>query len=133
LREFDAGEHDVLVGCDNLSRGINLERPQRVINWAPPYSLADYLNRIGRCGRLNQSSVAHVYTYATYVTFWRFLPRYFSIGVEQNFSTVDFFSFKNFWVKILVKKSIFCQQYKLSSQIDFIFLNRNFGKKSKFP
>ena len=72
MREFDAGEHDVLVGCDNLSRGINLERPQRVINWAPPYSLADYLNRIGRCGRLNQSSVAHVYTYATYVTFWRF-------------------------------------------------------------
>ena len=70
IDSFDKGEVDILVGTDNISRGINLQRPRRVINWAPPFSLADYLNRIGRCGRLNHSNIAHIYTFIRY-TFYK--------------------------------------------------------------
>jgi superfamily II DNA/RNA helicase len=63
VAKFDSGDIEVLIGTDNNSRGINFQSPKRIINWNPPYSIGDYLNRIGRGGRLGHTNIAHVYTF----------------------------------------------------------------------
>merc|ERR1719220_1108460 len=57
-----------MILTDKLNRGLNLSNVKRIINWSPPYSLADYLNRCGRIGRLNQNHIGSVYTFVCETT-----------------------------------------------------------------
>ena len=65
--DFENGNYDLMISTDKLNRGLNLSNVKRIINWSPPYSLADYLNRCGRIGRLNQNHIGSVYTFVWYV------------------------------------------------------------------
>ncbi|MCY1720716.1 DEAD/DEAH box helicase [Prolixibacteraceae bacterium Z1-6] len=51
LRQFKAGEIQVLVSTDLLARGIDIEFLPCVINYELPRSPKDYIHRIGRTGR----------------------------------------------------------------------------------
>ncbi len=51
LRQFKAGELQVLVATDLLARGIDIEFLPCVINYELPRSPKDYIHRIGRTGR----------------------------------------------------------------------------------
>ena len=53
----------LLLATDKLSRGVDFKRARRVVNWSPPYSLGDYLNRAGRLGRLGHTSIGQVHTF----------------------------------------------------------------------
>ncbi|CAG5094660.1 Oidioi.mRNA.OKI2018_I69.XSR.g13752.t1.cds [Oikopleura dioica] len=64
IDDFESGKISVLIGTDKISRGIDFSALEQIINFCPPYSAADYLNRIGRTGRLGQSFVSSVITYA---------------------------------------------------------------------
>lgn len=54
LERFAAGEVDVLVATDVLSRGIDVPQVSYVVNVDVPHEAQDYIHRIGRTGRAGQ-------------------------------------------------------------------------------
>ena len=58
LREFKTGTLRVLVTTDLLARGIDIEFLPYVINYELPRSPKDYIHRIGRTGRAENSGEA---------------------------------------------------------------------------
>ncbi len=58
LHEFKTGELRVLVTTDLLARGIDIEFLPYVINYELPRSPKDYIHRIGRTGRAENSGEA---------------------------------------------------------------------------
>ena len=58
LADFQSGKVRVLVATDLLSRGIDIQELPCVINYELPRSPKDYLHRIGRTGRAEQSGQA---------------------------------------------------------------------------
>jgi len=58
LKKFKAGELQVLVATDLLSRGIDIEFLPHVINYELPRSPKDYIHRIGRTGRASSPGQA---------------------------------------------------------------------------
>ena len=58
LKEFKSGAIRVLVATDLLARGVDIELLPFVINYELPRSPKDYVHRIGRTGRADQSGEA---------------------------------------------------------------------------
>ena len=58
LAKFRAGEIQVLIATDLLSRGVDLEALPCVINYELPRSPKDYVHRIGRTGRADREGDA---------------------------------------------------------------------------
>lgn len=58
LRLFKAGEFNILVATDILSRGIDIEDLSHVVNFDIPEDAADYVHRIGRTARAGKSGAA---------------------------------------------------------------------------
>jgi len=58
LNQFKAGNLPVLVATDLLSRGIDIAFLPCVINYELPRSPKDYIHRIGRTGRAENSGLA---------------------------------------------------------------------------
>ncbi len=51
LKQFKAGESDILVATDVAARGLDIDGVTHVINYELPQSYDDYVHRIGRTGR----------------------------------------------------------------------------------
>lgn len=58
LQQFKSGDLHVLVATDLLGRGIDIEELPCVINYELPRSPKDYIHRIGRTGRADNSGTA---------------------------------------------------------------------------
>lgn len=58
LSDFKTGDTQVLVATDLIGRGIHIEGLPFVINYELPRSPLDYVHRIGRTGRANQTGKA---------------------------------------------------------------------------
>lgn len=58
MREFKAGHIDVLVATDIISRGIDIDDIQTVINYDVPHDVEDYIHRIGRTARADRDGNA---------------------------------------------------------------------------
>ena len=58
MREFKAGKVDVLVATDIISRGIDIDDIETVINYDVPRDVEDYVHRIGRTARADRSGTA---------------------------------------------------------------------------
>ncbi|TAL59870.1 MAG: DEAD/DEAH box helicase [Bacteroidetes bacterium] len=58
LRDFTARKTQVLVATDILSRGIDIEGIDLVINYDVPNDAEDYVHRIGRTARAQSTGVA---------------------------------------------------------------------------
>ena len=58
MRNFKSRNIRVLVGTDVLSRGIDVEGVSLVINYDAPHDPEDYIHRIGRTARAEESGVA---------------------------------------------------------------------------
>ena len=58
LRLFKAGEFNILVATDILSRGIDIDELSHVVNFDIPDDPADYVHRIGRTARAGKSGAA---------------------------------------------------------------------------
>lgn len=52
------GVIDIVVATEVLSRGIDIERVQNVVNYEVPIEISSYVHRIGRTGRAGESGVA---------------------------------------------------------------------------
>ena len=51
MLRFESGQIDVLVATDIVSRGIDIDDIQMVINYDVPHDAEDYVHRIGRTAR----------------------------------------------------------------------------------
>jgi ATP-dependent RNA helicase RhlE len=61
LRTFKEGQLRVLVATDILSRGIDIDKLECVINYELPRSPKDYIHRIGRTGRADSKGNAYAF------------------------------------------------------------------------
>ena len=55
---FKAGQVDVLVATDIVSRGIDIDDIRMVINYDVPHDAEDYVHRIGRTARADRDGAA---------------------------------------------------------------------------
>jgi len=58
LADFKSSSVRVLVATDVASRGIDIDRLARVVNFELPQAAEDYIHRIGRTGRAGHSGTA---------------------------------------------------------------------------
>lgn len=58
MREFRNGHINVLIATDIVSRGIDIDDIQMVINYDVPHDAEDYVHRIGRTARANRDGQA---------------------------------------------------------------------------
>ena len=58
MYRFKAGQVDVLVATDIVSRGIDLDDIRIVLNYDVPHDAEDYVHRIGRTARADRDGVA---------------------------------------------------------------------------
>jgi ATP-dependent RNA helicase RhlE len=63
MEDFKEGNVKILVSTDVASRGIDIREVSHVINFDVPIIYDDYIHRIGRTGRANQTGIA--ITFAT--------------------------------------------------------------------
>ena len=61
LKTFKEGQLRVLVATDILSRGIDIDKLECVINYELPRSPKDYIHRIGRTGRAESKGNAYAF------------------------------------------------------------------------
>ncbi len=59
LREFSAGQHQVLIATDVAARGLHIDDVSHVFNFDLPQIAEDYVHRIGRTARAGASGEAH--------------------------------------------------------------------------
>ncbi|CAG0879452.1 unnamed protein product [Cyprideis torosa] len=58
MKEFKAGQKDVLVATDVASKGLDFPDIKHVINYDMPEDIENYVHRIGRTGRSGKTGVA---------------------------------------------------------------------------
>ena len=58
MRDFKNGKVEVLVATDIVSRGIDIEDIQLIVNYDIPRDPEDYVHRIGRTARANNEGMA---------------------------------------------------------------------------
>ena len=58
MRNFRAGNIDILVATDIVARGIDIDDITMVVNFDVPHDAEDYVHRIGRTARAGEEGVA---------------------------------------------------------------------------
>lgn len=58
MLDFKAGKTQVIIATDILSRGIDIDDIEMVINYDVPHDAEDYIHRIGRTARANRDGRA---------------------------------------------------------------------------
>lgn len=58
LRQFESGNHRILIATDVAARGLDILDITHVINFDTPMVPGDYIHRIGRTGRADKPGVA---------------------------------------------------------------------------
>jgi len=58
IKQFKAGDKDVLVATDVAAKGLDFPAIQHVINFDMPTEIENYVHRIGRTGRAGKTGVA---------------------------------------------------------------------------
>jgi len=61
LRQFRNGQSCILVATDVAARGLDVEGIKFVINYDYPHSSEDYIHRIGRTGRSEQTGTSYAF------------------------------------------------------------------------
>lgn len=55
IQDFDSGVHRILIATDIMARGLDLDKISHVINFDTPDFPENYMHRIGRTGRAEES------------------------------------------------------------------------------
>ena len=64
IKQFDEGENRIMVATDVMARGMDLDRISHVINMDTPMFPENYMHRIGRTGRAEQTGKSLLFTTA---------------------------------------------------------------------
>ena len=78
MLDFKNGKVDVLVATDVVSRGIDVTDVPLVINYDVPHAPEDYVHRIGRTARAENSGEAMTLVSPDDVHYWKRIERFLS-------------------------------------------------------
>jgi ATP-dependent RNA helicase RhlE len=84
LEGFKSGKYEVLVATDIAARGLDIAGVSHVINYDVPENPEDYVHRIGRTGRAQNTGDAFTLVTEDDVRDARSIERYMGIGVERK-------------------------------------------------
>lgn len=83
VKKFRTGESRILLSTDLLSRGIDVQQVSIVINFDIPYSIDNYIHRIGRSGRFGRKGVAiNLITYSD-IRKLHDIEKYYSTQIDE--------------------------------------------------
>lgn len=77
-RAFNRGDTNVLFATSTLEVGVDFRHIHVVVPYGMPYSFNDYLQRIGRCGRVDDGLVV------TVCQNWKPVDHYYFTGLRQQ-------------------------------------------------
>jgi|UniRef100_UPI00404AC5E0 ATP-dependent RNA helicase RhlE len=84
LDGFKSGKFEVLVATDIAARGLDIAGVSHVINYDVPENAEDYVHRIGRTGRAQNTGDAFTMVTEDDVRDARSIERYMGVGVERK-------------------------------------------------
>jgi ATP-dependent RNA helicase RhlE len=84
LQGFKSGKYEVLVATDIAARGLDIAGVSHVINYDVPENAEDYVHRIGRTGRANNTGDAFTLVTEDDVRDARSIERYMGVAVERK-------------------------------------------------
>ncbi|MBI5690763.1 MAG: DEAD/DEAH box helicase [Verrucomicrobia bacterium] len=84
LEGFRSGKYEVLVATDIAARGLDIAGVSHVINYDVPENPEDYVHRIGRTGRAQNTGDAFTLVTEDDVRDARSIERFMGIGVERK-------------------------------------------------
>ena len=83
VKEFKAGQTDVLVATDIVARGIDIDDIRTVINYDVPHDAEDYVHRIGRTARADRDGVAITFISETDIYRFQQIEHFLGKEVEK--------------------------------------------------
>lgn len=84
MYKFKAGQIDVLVATDIVSRGIDIDDIFTVINYDVPHDSEDYVHRIGRTARAQRDGVAITFVSEEDIYYFKQIERFLEYEVNKN-------------------------------------------------
>lgn len=84
LDGFKSGRFELLVATDIAARGLDIAGVSHVINYDVPENAEDYVHRIGRTGRAQNTGDAFTLVTEDDVRDARSIERYMGVGVERK-------------------------------------------------
>ena len=84
MLRFKAGQVDVLVATDIVSRGIDIDDIRIVINYDVPHDAEDYVHRIGRTARADRDGVAITFVSDTDIYRFQSIEHFLGKEVEKR-------------------------------------------------
>ena len=84
MYRFKAGQVDVLVATDIVSRGIDIDDIRIVLNYDVPHDAEDYVHRIGRTARADRDGVAITFVNDTEIYKFQSIEHFLGKEVEKR-------------------------------------------------
>jgi superfamily II DNA/RNA helicase len=84
MYKFKAGHIDVLVATDIVSRGIDIDDIQIVINFDVPRDSEDYVHRIGRTARADRDGRAITFVSERDMTYFQQIESFLEKTIEKT-------------------------------------------------
>jgi superfamily II DNA/RNA helicase len=84
MYRFKAGQVDVLVATDIVSRGIDIDDIRIVLNYDVPHDAEDYVHRIGRTARADRDGVAITFVNDTEIYKFQSIEHFLGKEVEKH-------------------------------------------------
>lgn len=84
LEGFKSGKFELLVATDIAARGLDIAGVTHVVNYDVPENAEDYVHRIGRTGRAQQTGDAFTLVTEDDVRDARSIERYMGVAVERK-------------------------------------------------
>ena len=83
MYRFKAGQVDVLVATDIVARGIDIDDIAIVINYDVPHDAEDYVHRIGRTARAENSGEAVTLVCPEDAKYWRHIEQFLKMDIDR--------------------------------------------------
>ena len=84
LEQFRSGENRVLIATDVASRGLDIADVSHVINFDVPDMPEDYMHRIGRTGRAEQSGMAVTFVNEAEIKYLSEIEKFMNRQLEEK-------------------------------------------------
>ncbi len=90
MRQYKNGHLDILVATDIVSRGIDIDDIELVVNYDVPHDAEDYVHRIGRTARADRDGASITFVGEAEQAKWAAIERFLGKEVERNVVPEEF-------------------------------------------
>ena len=124
LKNFSAGDKDILIATDVAARGLDLPDVTHVYNFDMPANAAIYVHRAGRTARAGEKGVVTTLVMANEITFLEKIERYTGKDIEKR-------AIKNVCAEFPTEKTLGHHQSEKKRSRASVGGNGGFVKKKK--